>query len=283
MTQASQIRTIRARESLADALHMMEKRQYDLSPVFDDDKAVVGILDRHRAGDTHEPAAVVGDLMRPLRDRDFVSADAEIDTLVDRFAPDRENARFLLVVDSDGLDGLVTPSDLDKQAGRTHLYLELAALELLMTERLRDALPIPSATDGDTRIELENALPQEWRDILGENPAKTILGRLQNRRKQDEAVDVLSQMDFAHMLLICAVQLRHKPWSTLRNERGSSPNDLDALKVYRNSIMHATLTVTTDAPESVARLVSSARLVSALLQDAVNGFGDNDKVPSPPG
>jgi len=56
--------------------------------------------------------------------------------LLDRF---RDEHRFMLVVGGNGLEGIVTPSDMNEQAGRTHLFMQISALEMALSDRARSA------------------------------------------------------------------------------------------------------------------------------------------------
>jgi len=41
----------------------------------------------------------------------------------------------MLVVGGLGLEGIVTPFDMNKQAGRTHLFMQISALEIALSDR----------------------------------------------------------------------------------------------------------------------------------------------------
>ncbi len=98
-------------DSQGDLVAAMAEAQFDATPVFAD-QVVVGYArqrDMRRGG---EPVSAV---MRPLTAAVLVQSGAPIDRLLQRLLAEQ----FLLVVDGDGISGLVTPSDLNKQAGRT--------------------------------------------------------------------------------------------------------------------------------------------------------------------
>jgi hypothetical protein len=60
------------------------------------------------------------------------------DTPLGALMPAMARSPFLLGVEGRAVSGLVTPSDLNKQAGRTYYYLLVAAVEMNLAERIRE-------------------------------------------------------------------------------------------------------------------------------------------------
>ncbi len=119
----------------------MDQHQHDVAPIFPkhnvhdnfdpvDPDGTLGRADL----ESMDPGAEIREAVRPLSGSVLIDSRANLLELLDRF---RNEHTFLLVVGSGGLDGIVTPSDMNKQAGRTHLFLHVSALEVALAARLR--------------------------------------------------------------------------------------------------------------------------------------------------
>ena len=129
-TPSSEIRQVSEGDQQGQVLAFMTDQQYDTTPVLGEG-GVTGLLWRE---DLLDAATPVSEASRGLTAEMLVEARAPLVDLVARF---RDGQRFLLVLDGRGVDGVVTPSNLDKQAGRTHLFMEISALELGLAEEAR--------------------------------------------------------------------------------------------------------------------------------------------------
>lgn len=226
----------------------MDQRQYDATPVFPDNNV---------HDDTRDPSEPDGSLwrtdlegmapdsevrpaVRPLSSSVLIDSRANLLELLDRFCVQHT---FLLVVGSMGLDGLVTPSDMKKQAGRTHLLMHVSALELALADRLRGA--------AQTEAELLRLLPRER--------ASKVRSRLKRQERLDQAADLIATFDFEDLLLI----ERHIGRADF--ESLLSPKQISSLSGFRNRIMHSVLSPTGDDPERLNELLSHTKLVERLL------------------
>ncbi len=93
--------------------------------------AVVGYL--ARADLDKSSRATIAHVAQPLDIDVLATADAPLQEAIHWFV----DSQFRLLLEGKEISGLVTPSDLNKQAGRTYFYLLLAELELGLAELIR--------------------------------------------------------------------------------------------------------------------------------------------------
>lgn len=186
------------------------------------------------------PQLQVRALVRPLSSDVLIDSRANLLELLDRF---RMGHTFLLVVASGGLDGIVTPSDMNKQAGRTHLFMHVSALELALAARLR--------ATACTKDEVLGCLPPDR--------ATKVRGRLRKRRESDQAADLVAVLDFQDLLLVEEERDKSGRLSTLTS------GEVPGLVEFRNRVMHSVLRPAGDAPDRLDELLRRTELVQRLL------------------
>jgi predicted transcriptional regulator len=119
-------------DETAAVLDLMQETGFDQIPVRDDGQ-IVGILE----GLDRPSGSFVRDAMRPLNEAMLVSASDSIGTLL----PLLHESRYRLVVRHGGIAGIVTQSDLIKLPVRLFAFVQITHLEMLMSERIIEALP----------------------------------------------------------------------------------------------------------------------------------------------
>lgn len=225
----------------------MDRLQYDVTPVFPED----GIRDGREQSDPDGtlwradltgmgPRVDIRAVVRPLSGNVLIDSRANLLELLDRF---RANHRFLLVVGGGGLDGIVTPSDMNKQAGRTHLFMHVSALELAVADRLRAA----ERSEDDVL------------QLLSAERAGKVRSRLRRQQESDQSADLVATLDFQDLLLI-ERQLGTSGLSTLL-----STEQVEGLSEFRNRVMHSVLQPAGDTPERLDELLERTELVERLL------------------
>lgn len=180
-------------------------------------------------------------VVRPLSGDLLIDSKANLLEMLDRFRADHT---FLLVVGSGGLNGIVTPSDMNKQAGRTHhLFMHVSALELALAERLRAA----KRSDEDV---LRLMTPKR---------AGMARGRLGRQQSSNQSADLVATLDFQDLLLV-------------ERELGASGfishlslQQIEQLSDFRNRVMHSVLQPAGDDPERLDELLVRTELVERLL------------------
>jgi hypothetical protein len=236
-------RASRVREVLAH----MTRHKYDVTPVFPTGARRA----EPKAGDPDgtlwkadleglDTAAEVASVVRRLTSSALIDSNATLLELLDRF---RDQQVFMLVVGGRGLDGMVTPSDMNKQAGRTHLFMQVSALELALADLIR------TAALSDT--ELLQVLPGTRADR-----ARSLMTR---KQKEDEAADLVAALDFQDLLYIERARTAREPLSALTDER------IRAFSHFRNSVMHAVLDPAGDDSGRLEHLLSHTALATKLL------------------
>jgi hypothetical protein len=233
---------------VAEVVAHMEQHKYDVTPVF-------------RRGSDHteaksadpdgtlwktdvknlDPAAEIGSAVRPLASNVLIDSNASLIELLDHF---RNEHIFMLVVGGRGLDGIVTPSDMNKQAGRTHLFMQVSALELALAEMVRTANRLDS--------ELLEALPRTRSDR-----ARSLLARKQDK---DEAADLVAALDFQDLLYVVRARTTLDELSALSDEH------IGGLSDFRNRVMHSVLDPAGDERDRLEHLLTHTALVAQLLE-----------------
>jgi hypothetical protein len=208
--------TVDVRDRESQVAVRLQARDFDHAPVKDGAR-VVGFV---RKADLHERSREAVEMrMRPLGDETLISADASITTLLPWVA----SHPFLFVLDGHVLTGLVTPSDLNKQAGRTYFYLLVAGFELGLAERAR--------ADSRPQAVLIGKLPSERRQLVRR--------RFDARRRRDVEADLVSCLDFSDLLTLLILD---RPFARSTIIPSFALADLDAagLAQLRNKVMHGT-------------------------------------------
>jgi hypothetical protein len=131
-TPAERLRSFGPREDAGTALAVLSAGNFDYAPVLEHG-AVVGRVSR-KACAAASSVSVVGSLAEPLSASMLISADTEIGKAIRALAEDP----WLLVVGGRAISGVVTPSDLNKQAARAYFYLLLASFEMGLADVVRD-------------------------------------------------------------------------------------------------------------------------------------------------
>jgi hypothetical protein len=160
---------------------MTDPDVYDFAPLLREGR-VVGRVARKRL--TAGSSEAVGALGEPLDDRMVVSADATLRELVLALASNP----FLFVVTGAELTGLVTTSDLNREAARAYFFLLIVGFEM--------ALALVTRTKSKSgEANLREALTAErWR---------VIQRRLRLQRSFGAEIDEVACMDLRDLIDIC--------------------------------------------------------------------------------
>lgn len=137
------------------AAHFLEAQGYDAAPVWRDG-VPLGRAWRAALGG----GGLVGDHLERISPSYVISASAPISHAMHWLASDP----WLFVVEGRGFIGIVTPSDLNKQAVRTYFYLLLGELEMRLGEAVRNFLPdneaVLSLVADDRRGDIQRRLDE---------------------------------------------------------------------------------------------------------------------------
>lgn len=157
------------------AAALMRERRYDFAPVFDG----VELLGRVRLERlTATVGGNVGRALEPLAGSYMTTAHSTIPEAM-RWL---EDDPWLLVLDGRRISGLVTPSDLNRQAARAYFYLLLVDFEIRLAEAIRDIFP-----DQEIALDLLSALARRQ---VGRRIAKSGQGDVES-----DAVSAMSLRD----------------------------------------------------------------------------------------
>lgn len=233
-----------------DVLAHMDRNQFDVSPVFPDGADFLDGAPRDPDGllsktplEQLDGSVAVRDVVRPLASSALIDCNASLRHVLGRF---REEHTFMLTVGHRGLEGIVTPSDMNKQAGRTHLFMQVSALELGLSDLIRAA----------------NLSDEALYRILPGGRATRARGRYKRKMKKDETADLVAALDFQDILHIEKEIGRIESFSSLEDKTISDLAD------FRNKVMHAVLEPAGDDAERVGVLLSQTGLITSLL-DAI--------------
>jgi hypothetical protein len=190
-------------------------------------------------------ARTVGDVHEPLTAVALVAGDTPLATLL----PALCRMAFQFVVEGESIGGIVTPSDLNKQAGRSYFYLLLAELEMEMAERVRAGFP-----------DQEDVLT-----VLPAGRADGIRKRMGEERRDDVLPDVISALDLTDLLNLVK---RSDVLAAALGSRSASAFDREVLRPItdlRHRVMHTVRTMASDAPASLAALMTVENRIRELM------------------
>jgi CBS domain-containing protein len=121
------------------ARRRLRQRRFDQAPVVSEPARVVGWV----AADQLRDDAAVGSAMTSLDESAIVSTESPIANVLRLLG----QHGLVFTVGENGLSGFIVHSDLDRQPARTHFYLLVAGIEILLSEIIRSALPMESAIE----------------------------------------------------------------------------------------------------------------------------------------
>lgn len=218
----------------------LEVAKFDQAPVIQGGVPTGYVLRRELAPSSRRP---VGAVAHPLEPSVMVSADAPLGRALSWLAA----KSFLFVLDGVEISGFVTPSDVNKQPGRTYLFLLIAELELAMSEIVRAHHP-----DQKDAIEL-----------LGRERIPAVHERYEEEQRLNVEADLVSCVQFADLLTITGKSpaCRSAFSASSRSEWDRLTGSLDGL---RNAVMHPVRPILNDR-RSLKELVELSGRLEALL------------------
>lgn len=250
LTPISEVRRFNRVDRVETVRSHLDANKFDFSPVFSSgaSPSAKDTQGRHSADGfvrridltNCEADKPIERLVCPLTSDVLIAAKASLNELLDRF---RAKQSFLIVVGSAGLDGIVTPSDLNKQAGRTQLFMQVSALEL----GLADIVRAMACTDD----QLLGLLPKTRAKVAGH--------RYKRQIEQDEAADLVTALDLQDLLYACIAKSPADS-ALSRVTRGQ----IQHLSRFRNKIMHAVLEPAGDDDVQLKELLDQTKLVTQL-------------------
>ena len=188
-----------------------------------------------------------------------------IDTLVSWYAPIRHclprlcQQEWLFVLGRDGVEGIVTLADLQKQPVRMMLFSIVSLLEMALLRLIRKRYP-----------------NEEWRDLLSEDRIEGV------KRLFDQRKDKGQQIDLADCLQICdksTILLRAEGlcgvWGFSSKRRANE--FFDDLQTLRDNLAHSQDPTCGDDWQGVLSIVQEAEVILDKTADEVeSGLSDDD-------
>lgn len=144
-TSIREAQCVPLRSPPAEAHQKLSLLRFDQAPVVDRNTVVGWVATANLLG-----AEKLKGVMKPLELSAIVSNEASIANVLQLLA--REGLVF--TVGEDGINGFITPSDLERHAARSHFYLLVSGIEMLITAIVRrevDAKVIVDRLAGDSR------------------------------------------------------------------------------------------------------------------------------------
>lgn len=228
-------------DRVEDASARLRARQFDAAPVLEG-LAPIGIFHAARRGD----GETVRDVMQPLTVTVMVSADTAVGELVQHLCQEP----FLFVLKGRRVVGFVTPADLGSAPARTHYYLLLAALEILLARLLRVAHP-----DQSTALGL---LP-----TAGRERHARIVAEL---RSKDEYLDDIAALSLADLIVLAG---KDQDFRKEACSAGCGWNWLqDGIVKFRNDVMHPARDFTRAGGSGIQKLAEFDSRLTTLAQAA---------------
>jgi hypothetical protein len=214
---------------------------FDQIPVKDEKGRIVGVLNRN----TESGARNVSDDMTPLDESLLISADAPLMSFIQVAG----TSPFRLILDQDGINGIVTRSDLLKLPVRTLVFAFVAHLESAMNEAILYRY--------GTNI--------KWLELLSEGRRTKVMAKLRILKEERIEPALLELTDFCDKRTIIAKSFFFgKKFVT----------DAKELEVLRNTVVHAARFINDDvgAGQLVHQLATAQEWIVELRNIAKSGI-----------
>ena len=223
-----------------EAAAVLETRRIDFAPVMQANE-IVGRVGLSSLLDS--PTDLVGALAVPLATDYLVTADVAISQVMKWLL----EHPWLLVIDGRHVSGVVTPSDLNRQAARTYFYLLIADFEIRLADYTRrffdDQTKALALMSGERRADIEV--------------------RFKNATSRDIESDLVAAMDFSDLLHVA------KRFAPIHQAFGftsgtSWTNATGRLAEFRHEIMHPVRGILDDQ-KGLSRLIAIEDRLRSLL------------------
>jgi hypothetical protein len=112
----------------------LTQRRFDQAPVISESARVIGWVAKDQLGNNR----AVGSTMTSLDESAIISTESPITNVLQLFG----QHGLVFAVGDKGLSGFIVHSDLDRQPTRTHFYLLVAGIEILLSDIIRSAYPM---------------------------------------------------------------------------------------------------------------------------------------------
>lgn len=212
---AFDLKTCCVGDSLAAILTDASFADFDQIPVRDDSQRIVGVLLRAK----NAGSGKVGESMELLHESLLVSAEAPLMSFI-RIAG---TVQYKLVLNQDGIKGIITRSDLLKLPVRLLAFAGVTHLESLMAELIRTKYK-----HGD----------DSWMSVLGKKRRGKVRWKETNLKKSRMEIDLLELTDFCDKREL-VTHIAH-PGPTF-------VHDLERAEELRNQIAHAATFIVSDS------------------------------------
>ena len=238
-TPASRLRGFDVEEPASEAVDIMKSHTFDFAPAYRGGRLLGRV-----ARDDLVDATTVGDALQPLAGHYIVSAHSPMTELLRWLTSDP----WLLTVDGRDISGVVTPSDLNRQASRTYLYMLVVDLELTLAAAIRDHFEDQS----------------DAMELLGEAARADIEKLASEARTTNLDPDLVSFMNLSNLLHIAGKTPAIRQEMFGYETRSSWKKDTGAFIEIRHDVMHPVRPLLNDQ-DGIERLVDlEGRLRSFL-------------------
>lgn len=242
-TPVDDLKTCECSASVGEFLMMQDMVEYDYIPVCDGE-SIIGLLNRSTC-ESVDTTITVEQGMSPLSSANLISADAGILSFVSTV--DRSPCRLL--VDQQGISGMVTAADLNALPVRPVLFSLATSFELLMADRIRRALPNPEI----------------WLTHLSEGRRGKITEKHESLREKNMHTDLLEATEFCDK-----GDILRRAGLVPERLRESAAGDLRAMRELRDVVSHAGGYA--DSREQVIDLARKVQLYQSWIKNMALEF-----------
>jgi hypothetical protein len=197
-----------------DAASSLRELGFDQAPVTRDGSLIGYVFSEELDAASSEQ---VDTKLRPLAPEHIVSGESSLGPTL-RWLAER---RLLFVLGGNSITGLMTPADLNKQAGRTYFFLLLAELELALSELIRSRFRDQS-----------HALA-----ALGETRQDGVRERIADDRKRNIDADLVACLTFADVCEIAEYDAGMRSILGFDSKKRMAKR-LGPIKRLRDDVMH---------------------------------------------
>lgn len=230
-----------AEDSVEVARQRLTKNHFDFGPIRRNGE----LMGRTGVEQLDGAAGTIGERYEPLSEQYLISSGSSIRSAMQWLVHDP----WLLVVEGRRITGLVTPSDLNRQASRAYFYLLVADFEI----RLADAI----------RAEFEDQ--EDVFHLLDEYAITKTKKNLERARKGDIDSDLVAAMYLGDMLIVAArsADVRSRLDHVTEEDWEWAKRNVNS---FRNQVMHPT-TPLLDETAGLGRLIETEERLRRLAGD----------------
>ena len=227
----------------AEARVELEASSFDQAPVYLKGHTLVGwVATRSLVDGTTVKAAY-----QPLSQSPFAGASTSINDVLRHLA----SPGFCFTVGREGIEGFITPSDLDRHASRCHFYILVAGVEMMLSSAVKSLVPERDLVERISTHPMSGG---------ADHPARTLRKMYDEARDDGRDTHAVEYLYLGELIDVAAAAAKFS--STLITQ-------LELVRDLRTTVMHPTRALTRLGANQLASAAAAATASYSALGDIV--------------